>query len=316
MIIDPHVHCRDGKQAYKETIEHVFKIADEQGVNKIFDMPNTTPPILFEKDVKARLKLVPKNRKNDYYLYIGLTANRKQLKEAIKCYDKYREVIGFKLYAGKSAGNLAIISVKDQIKIYKTLSEFEYKGVLAVHCEKESFLKPKLWNPLKPITHCFARPKKAEIESVKDQIKFAKQTNFKGTLYICHVSCPESVELIDRARKEIKITCGVTPHHILWSNEMLKQPDGLLYTTNPPLRDKKDVKKLRKYLKDGKIDWIETDHAPHIIGEKLFSPYCPGYPSLYLYKNFTEKFLPSIGLSKKQIKKITFENIRKTFKII
>ncbi|MFA5050788.1 MAG: dihydroorotase [Patescibacteria group bacterium] len=316
MIIDPHVHCRDGKQAYKETIEHVFKIAGEQGVNKIFDMPNTNPPILFEKDIKARLKLVPKNRKNDYYLYIGLTANQKQLKEAVRCYNKYREVIGFKLYAGKSTGNLAIIKEKEQKEIYKILSDFNYKGVLAVHCEKESFLKPKLWNPLKPITHFYARPKQAEIESIKDQIKFVKETDFKGILHICHVSCPESVELVNQARKEIKITCGVTPHHILWSNEILKKPDGLLYTTNPPLRNKEDVKKLIKCLKDGKIDWIETDHAPHVIGEKLFLPYLSGYPSLYLYKNFVEKFLPSIGLSRKQIKKMTFENICKTFKII
>ena len=308
------MHCRDGKQAYKETIGHVFKIADEQGVNKIFDMPNTNPPILFEKDVKARLKLVPKKRKNDYYLYIGLTADKKQLKEAIKCYNKYREVAGFKLYAGKSVGNLAIIKEKEQKEIYKILSDFNYKGVLAVHCEKEKFLKPKLWNPLKPITHSYARPKQAEIESIKDQIKFVRETNFKGILHICHVSCPESVKLIDQARKEMKITCGVTPHHILWSNEILKKPDGLLYTTNPPLRNNEDVKKLRKYLKDGKIDWIETDHAPHAINEKLFSPYLSGYPSLYLYKNFVEKFLPSIGLSKKQIKKITFENIYKTFK--
>ena len=59
IMIDPHVHCRDGKQAYKETIEHVLKVAQEQGVKKIFDMPNTDPPILYEKDVQERLKLVP-----------------------------------------------------------------------------------------------------------------------------------------------------------------------------------------------------------------------------------------------------------------
>jgi len=313
-MIDPHVHCRDGKQAYKETIKHVFEVAQEQGVEKIFDMPNTDPPILFEKDVQERLKLVPVNRKEDYFLYIGATANEKQLREAVDCYDKFREVIGIKLYAGKSVGNLAVTTVDEQKMIYKILSGLGYKGVIAVHCEREDYLRPELWDPTNPITHSYARPKEAEIESVKDQIRLVKETNFKGVLHIVHVSCPESIELVEKARRGIKITCGVTPHHILWDNEMLNRPDGLLYKMNPPLRDKEDVVKLRQYLKEGKIDWIETDHAPHAIGEKLFPPYLSGYPSLYLYRSFVDEFLPSIGLNRNLIKKLTFENIYKTFK--
>jgi dihydroorotase len=78
-MIDPHIHCRDGRQAYKETIKHVFEVAQEQGVKKIFDMPNTNPPILYEKDVQERLKFVPENRKKDYFLYIGATSDGKQL---------------------------------------------------------------------------------------------------------------------------------------------------------------------------------------------------------------------------------------------
>ena len=312
-MIDPHVHCRDGKQAYKETIKHVFEIAQEQGVKKIFDMPNTDPPILFKKDVQERLRLVPENRKGDYFLYIGATANKRQLEEFTKCYNEYNEVIGIKLYAGKSVGNLAVIEEEEQRKIYKTLADLDYGGVLAVHCEKEDYLKPELFDPSNPITHSYARPKKAEIESIKDQIRFAKETNFKGILHIVHISCFESVELVEKARIEIKITCGTTPHHILWDKEMLNRPDGLLYKMNPPLRDKEDVVKLRQYLKEGRIDWIETDHAPHAIGEKLFMPFLSGYPSLYLYRDFVSKFLPNIGIDKKLIEKLTFENIYKTF---
>ena len=198
-MIDPHVHCRDGKQRYKETIEHVFEIAERQGVEKIFDMPNTDPPILYESDIQERLKLIPKSQKENDFLYIGATADDKQLRGAVRCYNDYKEVVGIKLYAGKSIGDLAVISIKEQKKVYKILSDLEYKGVIAVHCEKESCLKPDLWNPLNPITHSFARPKEAEIESVKDQIKFSRETGFNGILHIVHVSCPESVELIDEA---------------------------------------------------------------------------------------------------------------------
>ena len=313
-MLDPHVHCRDGKQRYKETIEHVFEVAKKQGIEKIFDMPNTDPPILYESDIQKRLKLVPKDQKENYFLYIGATDNEKQLEEAVRCYDKYKEIVGIKLYAGKSVGNLALINKEKQKRVYQTLSSLGYEGVLAVHCEKESCLRPELWNPTKPITHSYARPKKAEIESLKDQIKFAEESGFKGTLHIVHVSCPESVEIVDKARTKMKITCGVTPHHILWDNEMLNRPDGLLYKMNPPLRDKKDVAKLRQYLKEGKIDWIETDHAPHTIGEKLYPPYLSGYPSLYLYRDFVERFLPNMGLDKDLIRKLTFRNIYRTFK--
>lgn len=313
MIIDPHVHCRDGKQAYKETISHVFKIAKQQGVQKVFDMPNTDPPILLKSDVQKRLKIVPKDQKNNYYLYIGASADKKQLTQAVEAYRKYRQVIGIKLYAGKSVGELAVVSKNDQQKIYQTLADLAYDGVLAVHCEKEKYLKPALFDHSKPITHCHARPKKAEIESIKDQIYLAKSTKFNGTLHIVHVSCPESVNLINTAGKTIKITCAVTPHHIMWSNRVLHNANGLLYKMNPPLRDVEDVNKLRKCLKQGKIDWVETDHAPHAIGEKLFSPYLSGYPSLYLYKYFVKKFLPNLKISTQQIKKLTSENICQTF---
>ena len=307
--IDPHVHCRDGKQAYKETIKHVLEIAKEQGVEKIFDMPNTDPPILREKDVLERLKLVPEEQKGNYFLYIGATSDENQLKEAVTCYEKYKEVIGIKLYAGKSVGDLAVIEIESQKRVYRALAALEYKGVIAVHCEKEEFLKNNVWDASNPITHSYARPKEAEIESVKDQIEIAKKEGFEGILHICHVSCPESVELIREARKEMKITCGVTPHHIMWDNRIMKGAEGLIYKMNPPLREENDVVELRKRMKEGKIDWIETDHAPHAVNEKLSPPYMSGYPSLNIYREFTENFLVNMGMNSEQIKKMTQDNI-------
>lgn len=313
-IIDPHVHCRDGNQAYKETIAHVFKIAETQGVTHIFDMPNTEPPIVSEADIQKRLKLVPPEEKDNYFLYLGLTSDSRQLEKAVIAFRKLKEIIGFKMYAGRSVGDLAIIKEGQQRKVYAVLTALEYKGVVAVHCEKESELNPDAWDPHNPISHCSARPKEAEIASIQDQINFVKESGFQGTLHIVHVSCPESVELIDVARKEIKITCGVTPHHILWNKSMLKRPDGLIYKMNPPLRSRTDVLGLRRQLKAGKIDWIETDHAHHHFCEKVDPPYLSGYPSLHLYRKLLTK-LQAIGLTPQQIRKLTLENICKTFSL-
>ncbi len=312
--IDPHVHFRDEEQSYKETIAHGLKVAKEQGVSIVFDMPNTTRPVINEDRVKERLVLVPKGEENKYYTYIGATKELDQLKKAIETTQNNERVCGIKMFAGKSVGNLEILNEEDQRAVYKTLTENNFKGVFAVHCEKESFMK-NYFDPINPLSHSIARPKEAEIESVKDQIRFAKEVGFKGNLHICHSSCSETIELVQEAKKELRITCGVTPHHAMWNNSLMSSPLGGIYKMNPPLRGIKDQKALQDCIINGKVDWIETDHAPHAVGEKLSSSCPSGYPSLFLYKEFVEKFLPSLGLSEKAIEAMTFDNIKSTFNI-
>jgi len=314
MRIDPHVHFRDGRQSYKETIAHGLELAKNQGVDIVFDMSNTDPPILRKSDVKNRFKLVPESYRDKYFFYVGATNDQGQLQEAVDLAKTMREVIGIKMFAGKSTGDLAIISEDNQKKVYQMLSDLNYNGVLAVHCEKESLMQ-NAFNPADPYTHALSRPKKAETESIRDQIKFAGETGFRGNLHICHVSCSESVKIIDNARGKIKITCGVTPHHLLWSDKKLKGDHGLLYKTNPPLRSQFDSDALRDLLKQNKIDWIETDHAPHAVGEKLYSGFPSGYPSLYLYKYLIDEKLPDWGLNDKQIENLTCGNIIRLFRL-
>jgi len=315
--IDPHVHFRDGRQAYKETIAHGLALAEQQGVYQVFDMPNTDPPIIRENDVVERLKLVPKGQEGRYRLYIGVTGDPEQLREAVDCYDRFEEVVGLKEYAGSSTGSLLVATEAEQRKVDDILHEIGYGGVLAVHSEKESLMQPELWNPWEPCTHCLARPVESEVESVRDQIRFADEAGFKGNLHICHISCYGSVLLVNEGKeKGMKVTCGVTPHHLLWTEEMMNQPDGLIYKMNPPLRGKEHVVFLRRALINGDIDWIETDHAPHSIGDKLhFTPKektPSGYPSLYLYKTFLN-FLKSGGMSDAMLDAMTCGNIKKAF---
>lgn len=314
MRIDPHVHLRDREQNYKETIAHGLDTAKKMGVGIVFDMPNTQKPILKKEDVERRLTLVPETEKGRYFLYIGATTDPEQLKNAARLVKEMKEVIGIKMFAGKSTGTLEIIDEDEQKGVYSTLAECGYTGVLAVHCEKETHITDT-FDPKDPYTHATSRPNIAEVESIGDQISFAKKAGFGGTLHICHTSTKESVELVDEAKKEMKITCGVTPHHVLWTDEKLKESHGLLYKMNPPLRGASDVEYLKKALQEGKIDWIETDHAPHTIGEKLYDGYPSGFPSLYLYKELIEKLLPSLGLDEKQIENLTYNNIIKTFKL-
>ena len=311
--IDPHVHCRDGRQSYKSTIERIFQIADEQEVWMIFDMPNTNPPITTRGDVKERLKLVPPSCKDRYRLYVGITSDSEQIVEAVKCHQEFEEVIGLKMFAGSSVGNLLVAFRRGQRMVYKTLSDLGYEGVLATHCVKESFLRTALWDPSNPITHCLARPEEAEIKSVQDQIRLAREEKFKGTVHICHITCMYSIDAVICAKEAIRITCGVTPHHIMWDNSKMNGEGGLIFKMNPPLRRHSTVISLRHSLINGCIDWIETDHAPHAVDEKLFPPYLSGFPSLALYRYFVEEWLSRYGLSQSRIDELTRTNIIRTF---
>ncbi len=315
-FIDPHVHCRDWNQKEKETISTAGHAALHGGVTRVHDMPNTSPPILTHTDVEKRIETMKSSETPvEYGLYCGVTANKSQIREAVEAVKKYDEVVGLKLYAGESTGELAVPERKDQRMVYKALSELSYRGVLAVHCEKESEFREEVWSVNSPETWCDIRPPGAEIESARDQVNFASVSGFKGTLHICHASLPETVRLA-RDMKTLKVTCGVTPHHLLLTYESMKKKSrGLFYKVNPPLRRDDSVQGLVKELFRGKIDWIETDHAPHRINDKLYAPFCSGMPGLDSYANFISTLSAHFKVPFDDLLKMTSGNASKTFKL-
>jgi dihydroorotase len=320
-MIDPHIHLRDWNQTVKETVKHGIKVAHKAGLDGIFEMPNTDPAMTSIEKIKDRIQLADKAIKelklNIFHgVYAGLTPNPIQIKEMVDAYNKlFPRIVGFKMFAGKSTGDLSITQERDQRIIYSTLAKLNYKGIIAVHCEKESMFKPELWIPEKPETHCLARPPESETESVNDQIAFAKEEGFKGTLHIVHISVPESIELIESARKVIdfKITCGITPHHALLNQEMMKKKDGILMKVNPPLRTKVMQQQMLQALFDGKIDWIETDHAPHNLKDKI-EKHASGFPGMPFYPKFI-KILKNKNISNQMIEDLTHNNIIKAYGI-
>ncbi|HLD00948.1 MAG TPA: dihydroorotase [Candidatus Nanoarchaeia archaeon] len=317
MYIDSHVHLRDFNQRHKETIKHGLEVAFDSGLDAILDMPNTDPPIITRKVVLDRLKAAKEaNVPGVFYgLYLGLTADPEQVKLAAEAYREFKSVAGMKLYAGHSVGNLGVITEQDQKMVYETLAREGYDGVLAVHCEKECQLDHHRWNPDHPITHCFARPEKAEIESVIDQLDLAKKTGFLGKLHIAHISSPTAVELVVEAKENgLDVSSGICPHHFIYDWTQMYGDNGLLLKMNPPLRSPESREEVFKYLKEGKIDWIETDHAPHTLSDKTANPYMSGIPGLAWWPIF-EEFLRQQDFSDKLIEDLTFNNIAERFGI-
>ena len=287
-MIDPHVHLRDWGQSSKETILHGMSIAAEAGFTRLFDMPNTSPACTDRDTILSRLADGGESAEKtgvSYHLYAGLTQDPEQVKEMAAVHDElFPLVIGLKMFAGQSTGNMGIIGRDRQRIVFSALAEAGYSGVLAVHAEKEELMKPGLFVPGRWETHSEARPAEAETGSVADLIELATETGFRGTLHICHVSAASTIELVrDRRRSSsFRITMGATPHHALLSTADAAVHDRYL-KMNPPLRSASDRDAVCRALADGTIDWAESDHAPHTIADKeKGASGIPGIPGMLL----------------------------------
>ena len=272
-MIDPHVHLRDWNQNAKETILHGMSVAAELGFTHLFDMPNTAPPCTDRDTILSRLAdggAAAEKTGVSYHLYAGLTNDEEEVREMVSLHSElFPLVIALKMFAGQSTGNMGIIGLENQRRVFQTLSEEGYSGVLAVHAEKEELMRPDLFRPGCWESHSLARPAEAETESVRDLISLAEETGFRGTLHICHVSAANTIALVCDKRRSVpfRITMGATPHHALFSSEDAAVHDRYL-KMNPPLRNIEDRDAVFSALLDGTIDWAESDHAPHTIADK------------------------------------------------
>jgi len=319
-MIDPHVHLRDWEQRSKETLYHGLRTAVKAGITGVFDMPNTAPPLITSEMIAARLfdaasaqKKVEAEtgRKIFYGLYGGLTADEIQIREMVKAHrEHFPSVVGLKLFSVHSTGNMGILSPSQRKKLFSVLSAEGYTGVLAVHCEKNELLKPELWDPDKPHTHSDARPAEAETASIQEVIETAVEFGFSGKLHICHVSTPQSLSCIESARENtpFPITCGITPHHALLDTSIPQT--GNLLKVNPPLRDSFSRKKMFQALVEGRIDWIESDHAPHTAEDKKNG--ASGIPGIAGYLLLVRELIHA-GISREKIRVLTIDRVLKVF---
>jgi len=329
-VIDPHAHLRDWNQASKETLRHGLSVAWRAGLDGIFEMPNTDPPLTTRDAILRRIDDADTAARGVgigivHGLYGGITAVPRQMEEMVRCWrELFPRVVGLKMFAGNSTGNMGVVDPREQALVYRTLAALGYTGVLAVHAEKESLLRPADWNPTRPVSHARARPPAAEVASVDEQMGFARKAGFAGTLHICHVSTPWALDVLRGAHTRapadgtpaaegtpLKLTCGLTPHHALLDANLMEEKDGMLLKVNPPLRPLPLPSLMLRRLFDGDIDWIETDHAPHTRKDKIegFASGIPGFP---YYPHFVA-LLKERGMSPARVNELTHDAICRVF---
>lgn len=323
-MIDPHVHLRDWQEAGKETLLHGLGVARRAGLDAVFEMPNTDPPLTSRAAVDRRLDCADAALREVpgvfHGLYAGLTADPDQIRDVVSAHAaRFPRVVGLKLFAGHSTGGMGVTGEEGQRRIYRALARLKYRGVLAVHAEKESLLRKRPdgapdWDPRHPCTHADARPAEAEVRSVEDQIRLAAEAGFRGVLHIAHVSVPESLDRIREARDRglpFRLSSGITPHHAMLASPDMEGRAGLLLKANPPLRPRAMQQAMLQALLAGQIDWVESDHAPHTLADKL-ERHASGIPALPYYPRFVER-LRALGMSSAALDSVTHGRAEEVF---
>lgn len=312
-MIDPHVHVRDMEMAYKETWETASKAAIAGGVTTIMDMPNTKPATTDLAGLEAKRRVAEKSLVN-FKIHLGATSdNIEELREILS--QNPQDVAGIKVFLAGSSSN-EVVEDPDKLKeIFELANEFD--KVTLVHSEMQSILDK--WhiqiteNTIQ--NHNLIRNREAAIKGTKLVLKLAEEIG--NNLYICHVSTKEEIELIRISKQKHKnIFCEVTPHHLVLNETILKKA-GNFGKVNPPLRSQEDNKALLEAVIDGTIDCLGTDHAPHIINEKieyyLKSP--SGFPGLETAIPMTYFLVKDNHISLKRYAELISENAAKIFNI-
>lgn len=260
-LVDMHVHLREPGEEYKEDIGTGGMAALHGGFVTVVSMPNTNPACDNRSVVEYIIRRSKEEGKADVLPCGALTKGRmgEELAE-----------LGDMAEGGAVAFSDDGKWVQNSAVMRRALEYTKYfNGIIISHAEDHNLTFRGLANESALGVKLGLRgmPREAETIAIYRDIELAKLTG--GRLHLAHVSVKESVELIKRAKESgIKVTAEVAPHHLLFDESLLTGYDSN-YKVNPPLRTKEDRESLLFALKEGIIDVIATDHAPHADFEKL-----------------------------------------------
>jgi dihydroorotase len=253
--MDVHVHFRDPGLMHKEDFSTGSMAAAFGGISCVFDMPNTIPQTITLQTISDKIVSAEKKAYVDFGIYASITdGNIKNIDELAK------KCSGFKIYLGGTTNSLIFNS--DNLKETFDKIKSTNKPVL-IHAEDNNCLVKHKLKENSLVDHMNSRPAECEETAIKNILKVSGNTNTR--IHICHLSSIEGLELLRKRSKNI--SCGVTPHHLLFTAQGALKPQSH-YKVNPPLRSNFDREALFDALKNGLIDILESDHAPHTLEEK------------------------------------------------
>jgi dihydroorotase len=266
-LIETHGHLREPGLEYKEDIPHGSRAALAGGFTTIFDMPNTRPPVTTVARVKEQIARYTGRCYTDFAINMGTS---------LQDMDELREIdprliTSFKLFAaGHATTPTTIPRLSDIARIFEIAGRREI--MMLVHAENQELLDyftaqyrdtlgrhdPTAWSE--------ARNTTVVLTSVLEMIALARQFGVK--LYLLHLSTPEEFAAVAFGRSiGVEVYGETTTVHLSFNSDDYERL-GNLINIAPALRSPADQRSLWQLLREGKIDTVVTDHAPHTLGEK------------------------------------------------
>jgi dihydroorotase len=263
--IDDHVHFRDPGYPHKEDWESGTAAAAFGGVTCVFDMPNTIPPTADGEILAAKHAIAAAKAHVDFGLY-GLLGDN-TIATVPELIDG--GVIGFKLYMGNTFGKIPSPDTGATLECFEVAAATGKR--VSLHAENNDIMerrqkrlmaagKKDQW------AHLAARPNVVAVEAVSRAAILAEWTGAR--IHVLHISTAEELRPLREAKaRGVDITGETCPHYLLLSTDDYNRVPGII-AVNPPVREKQNQQPIFDALKDGTIDVIATDHAPHAYEEK------------------------------------------------
>ena len=277
-VIDDQVHFREPGLTERGSIKTESLSAIAGGTTSFMDMPNVLPPTLNLDLWRDKISIAEQNASANFSFYMG-TSNTNI--DEIKAINP-KEVCGIKIFMGASTGNLLVDNEDSLNNLFK-----ESPVIITTHCEDTPMIKDleekyldKYGSKIPVEMHADIRSRECCLKSSKKAVELAEK--HRANLHILHITTEDEISLFsNKPINEKLITAEVCVPHLYFSKEDYEEK-GTLIKCNPSIKEMSDREALRKALLEGYIDYVATDHAPHLLeGKSNDYMECPsGMPSV------------------------------------
>jgi dihydroorotase len=283
--IDPQVHFREPGQPEKEDLGSGSRAAAAGGVTAFLDMPNNVPSATTLGAMQAKLDSAARSTVTHHGFFIGATPdNVADLQQAVGTPDSPSPtagICGIKVFMGSSTGNLLVHQQQHLEAIFAGTA-----GIIAVHAEDEDRLnarRPEFAHRTDVAAHAEWRDSETALIATKRAAALAE--SHRHRLHVLHLTSALEADWLANNKGSL-ITTEVCPQHLTFDDSDVAER-GTRLVMNPPIRYAEDRETLWRRLRDGTIDCIATDHAPHTLENKKL-----GFPQAHAGMPGVETSLP------------------------
>ncbi len=260
-LVDLHVHLREPGFEYKETIQSGSKAAARGGITTLFSMPNLSPVPDSMANLGVQLEAINRDAVVKVIPYGSITVGQRGEGELVDFEALAPYVGGFSDDGrGVQRGELMAQAMRAAAEVGRPI---------VAHCEVDELLKGGYIHEGEYAAQRGHRGICSESEwaQIKRDIELIEGEDIGVQYHVCHISTKESVEIIREAkRRGVRVSCETAPHYLLLTDMDIEEEGR--FKMNPPIRSAEDRAALIEGIKDGTIDAIATDHAPHSSEEK------------------------------------------------